>query len=377
MKTKHWTLGVGLVIPALAFGADIPACRFDDSHSALVEKTTARLVARYRDIGKELSIDQITVNPRSATTNPKSLRLLVVNDAAENGVDAAGCSTRTMRKDDTLDALSIRGGCFVASASPAEIRCSADAIRLFVENKVKNGPENPALPYVIAHELGHVFQQRTGEYSGRVEVLKLSDSTEVKLGQLRERCAPTNTDREQEADSHSLNVLTRILGKAPYREPVFHEQGSLYWNIDLLALAADRWQSSVAEREFMSTSPVHKVFEPAEFPMPGQKTKAFAKKFVCQVLTGKTGRFSVPAISASHPPPEQRLRHIAEVLKPVAQALPRTGGHKDFVPVARVQGDTSAIFTFMYRETGVYVEALNNEICSLVNAPNPTSSCKK
>lgn len=377
MKTIYWTLGLGLMLPALAFGADIPVCRYDDSHSALVEKTTARLVASYRDIGKDLSIDQITVNPRSAAANPKSLRLLIVNDASESGVDAAGCSTRRMRKDETLDALSIRGGCSVASASPAEIRCSADAIRLFAENKVKDGPENPALPYIIAHELGHVFQRRTGEYSGRVEVLKSSDSADVKLSQLRERCAPTNTDREREADSYSLNVLTRILGKAPYREPVFHEQGSLYWNIDLLALAADRWQSSVAEREFMSTAPVHKVFEPEEFPMPRTKTKALAKQFVCQVLTGKTGRFSVPAISASHPTPEQRLQHIAEVLKPVAQSLPRTGGHKDFVPVARLQQDTSAIFTFMYRETGVYVEALNKEICTLVDAPNPTSVCKK
>jgi hypothetical protein len=377
MKNQYWIVGLGLVLPALAFGADIPACRYDDNFSKLVENTTIRLVASYHDIGKDLSLDLITVNPRSSSSNPKSLRFIIVTDAAETGVDEAGCSTRPMKKEDTLDALSIRSGCFVVSASPAEIRCSAGAIRLFAEKKLQDGPENPALPYVIAHELGHVFQQRLGEYSGRVEVLTLSDSSEEKIGQLRKRCAPTNTDREQEADSYSLSVLKRILAKSPYREPAFSEQGSMYWNIDLLALAADRWQASAAEREFMSTSPVHKVFEPEEFPMPVDKTKAFAKNFVCEVLSKKTGRFSIPVVSATHPPPEQRLRHIAEVLKPVAQALPRTGGHKDFVPFARTQQDTSAIFTFMYRETGVYVEALNNEICSLVNAPNPTAACKK
>ena len=111
--------------------------------------------------------------------------------------------------------------------------------------------------------------------------------------------------------------------------------------------------------------------------MPLKKTKAHAKNFVCQALLKKAGRFRVPVITATHPPPEQRLRHIAEVLKPVAQSLPRTGGNRDFVPFARTQQDTSAIFTFMYRETGVYVEALNNEICTLVNAPDPTSSCRK
>lgn len=377
MKNEYWIVGLGLMLPALSFGADIPACRYDNNHSALIEKTTARLVASYRDIGKDLSIERITVNPESGSSDPKTLRFLIVTDAAAKGVNAAGCSTRPMRKDDTLDALSIPGGCRATSATPPEIRCSAGAIRLFAENKVQDGPENPALPYVIAHELGHVFQQRLGDYSGRVEVLNLSDSSEEKIAQLRKRCSPTHTDREQEADSFSLSVLKRILAKAPYREPVFNEQGSLYWNIDLLSLAADRWHASVAEREYMSTAPVHEVFEPEEFPMPADATKALAKNFVCQVLREKSGRFSVPTISATHPPPEQRLRHIAEVLKPIAQALPRTGGHKDFVPVARAQEGVSPIFTFMYRETGIYVEALNNEICSLVNAPNPTSSCTK
>jgi len=99
----------------------------------------------------------------------------------------------------------------------------------------------------------------------------------------------------------------------------------------------------------MNTAPVHRVFEPEEFPMPADKIKALAKTFFCQVLGKKTGRFSVPVISATHPPSEQRLRHIAQVLKHVAQTLPRTGGQKDFVPFARSQHDTSSIFTFMYR----------------------------
>jgi predicted secreted protein len=377
MKIQHFALWMVLALPVSAFGADIPPCRYEDRHSELVQKTAARIIASYRDIGKDLAIEQISVNPRSPSSNPKSLRVLVVTDAAENGVDNAGCITRAIKRDDTLDALSIRGGCFVLSASPPEIRCSAGAITLFSEKKVEDGPENPALPYVIAHELGHVAQRRLGEYSGRIEVLNMADSNTVKIEQLRERCAPTNTDREQEADDYSLSILSRILGKAPYREPVFNEQGSLYWNIDLLALAADRWQASIAEREFMSTPRVDKVFEPEEFPMPAEKTKASARNFVCQVLGKKSGKLGVPTISATHPPPEQRLRHIAEVLKPVAQLLPRTGGHKDFVPFARTQQDTSAIFTFMYRETGVYVEALNKEICTLINAPNPISACKK
>ena len=226
------------------------------------------------------------------------------------------------------------------------------------------------------HEIGHIYQKRTGEYSGQVLALNLSSAPEKKLAQLRARCTPTMTEQEEQADEYSLDVLRASLMNPPYREAIFSEQGSLFWNIDLLALAADKWAQASAEREFMSQAPMHKSFEPSEFPTPLPKIKIAAKQLVCDVIKKNKGVVSVPAISSTHPPAEQRLRRIAEVLKPAAQALPRTGGSQQYKAVAQLQQDLSPIFTHIYRETGVYMEALEAEICTLVNAPEPMKACK-
>jgi hypothetical protein len=130
-------------------------------------------------------------------------------------------------------------------------------------------------------------------------------------------------------------------------------------------------------REFMSAPKVHKAFEPTEFPTPVKRIKANARRFVCDALQSKGKAVSFPARSTSHPPVEQRLRNIVEALKPIAQQLPSTGGARGYEPVARLQQDLGDIFSHIYRETGVYVEELHKNVCSIVNAENPTKACGK
>ena len=192
---------------------------------------------------------------------------------------------------------------------------------------------------------------------------------------MREACDPVSTAREEEADEWALKVLTVLLKAAPYREPVFTERGSLYWNIDQLALATDAWQRSALEVEFASQPKLHASFTPTQFPTPANVIVANARRFVCEVLQKTKGAVLYPGKSASHPPLEQRLRRIAEVLKPVADALPNTGGQRHFAPIARLQQDLSPIFTHIYRETGIYMMKLQGEICSIVNLPQPAKAC--
>jgi len=169
--------------------------------------------------------------------------------------------------------------------------------------------------------------------------------------------------------------LTRLLAGPPYREPVFSERGSLYWNIDLLAVATDAWRKAALEREFMSQPAIHASFNPTEFPTPAATIQRNAKRFVCDVLTKRRGTILYPGKSATHPRVEQRLQRIAEALTPIAKGLPATGAARDFEPVARLQGDLSPIFTHIYRETGAYLEALQVQICTAANAANPQASC--
>jgi hypothetical protein len=222
---------------------------------------------------------------------------------------------------------------------------------------------------VLAHELGHLYQRQSGEYSGRTEVIDLKGDRAAKLAQLQASCDPTSVQQEQEADELALDVLKLTLGKPPYREITFSERGSVYWNIDLLALASDRWMEASLQREFISRPKLHPSFEPTEFPTPQETVKKNARRFVCDVLSKHSGRIFYPGKSTTHPPVEQRLRRIAEVLRPVAASLPNAGGSTPFAPVARLQSDLSPIFTQIYRETGVYLEAEHNEVCTIVNAP--------
>ena len=62
-------------------------------------------------------------------------------------------------------------------------------------------------------------------------------------------------------------------------------------------------------------------------------------------------------------------------MKGSAERLPNTGGSEDFAPVVKLQNDLSSVFLHIYREQGVYMEAVEDEICTIVNSPDPLASC--
>jgi hypothetical protein len=369
-----FTLGLAALAPAHA--ADrIPACRTDDSSKILLAETLERAIGAYQGIGKGLAVQTVVVNP-AAPASATTLTAYIIRDAAQGKVTSDGCISSPLAKGDALDELSVRGGCVVSAIGRLEIRCSSEALKLFGNVGQRSGVANPSLLYVLGHELAHIYQRRLGEYAGRVEAINLQLEPEAKLKLLREACDPVSVKREAEADAMSLEVLAQLLARPPYRETVFSERGSLYWNIDQLALASDAWQRVAQEREFISQPQLHPAFVPTEFPTPGKVVETNAQQFVCQVMTKRRRSVLYPGKSVTHPPLEQRLRHIAEALRPVAERLPASGEQEEFKPVARLQEGLSPIFTHIYRETGVYLEAVQSRICTIVNAPDPVAKCR-
>ena len=367
-------LGLIGIVPANAVES-IPACRLDNSSKVLLAETLGRAIEAYRNLGKDLAIEAVVINPAAPSAGQKTLSAYVVKDGGRGKIGPDGCVTDRAAKGDPLDAISVRGGCVVIAIDRPEIRCSSDAVKLFGDVGQRTGIANPALLYVIGHELAHLYQRRVGEYGGRAEVIDLQSAPAAKLKILRDACDPVAVKRESDADAISLEVLARLLPQSPYRETVFSERGSLYWNIDQLALAADRWQRAATEREFLSQPRLHPSFVPTEFPSPAKTIAANARRFVCEVLSKNRGQVAYPGKSVTHPPLEQRIRRIAEALRPVAEGLPTTGGEQ-FKPIARLQEDLSPIFTHMYRETGIYLEALRARICTTVNSDRPTGDCR-
>lgn len=351
-----------------AHAQNIPPCRLDNSMVTLVADTIERAASAYRENGKEFLFDSVVVN-KPAPPDRRALVVNIIKDANAGDLTPQGCARGAAKKDEPLDHLSVRGGCVVVAVERMEMRCSSSAVVLFGDVGTRSGRANPALLYVLAHELAHLYQRRLGEYSGRAERLDLAKSRPDKLKELQAACDPVSTKREEEADAMAVKVLETLLAKPPYREPLYSQQGSLYWNIDQLALASDAWTKAMSEREFISRPDVHKSFMPTEFPTPAKVVESNARRFVCDVLTRTHGSIYYPGRSTTHPPLEQRLRRMAESLQPTAQALPNDSNQRQFKSIARLQSQLSPLFTHMYRETGVYMEAVQSRVCTIVNSP--------
>ncbi len=377
-KLKAAVIGGILLAGVSSSRADerVPECRMDNALAGEVSGALNAAAKAYAELGEPLLFDDLAVNPTKAVTHPRTLVAYIVTDAPKEGVTPQGCAKSPAQKDDQLDDLSIRGGCVVVAVDSMEIRCSADAVKIFGDHRQRPERAHPALLYVLAHELGHLHQRRIGDYAGRVERIDLKNDRSTKLSILRDSCDPVSTKHEEEADVMALRVLTRLLSLPPYREPTFSEQGSVYWNVDQLNLAANAWQETALEREFISQPIPHSSFVPTEFPTPKLDVERNAKRFVCDVLTRKEGVVLYPGKSASHPPLEQRIRKVAEALRPIAASLPTAGAEQQFKSVAVLQEQVSPILNTIYRETGVYLEALQADICLRVNGDNPIEGCR-
>lgn len=354
----------------------VPSCRLDHPGAQAVASVSRLAIQGYARLGYALPFQQVIANPDHQTSTPQALRIYVIKDGSIDLVGADGCLTGTtaLTAGEKLDPLSVRGGC-IAAAGKMEIRCSSQAVQMFGKQGTRPGLANPALLYVLAHELGHLLQRRPGEYAGRVEPIDLAQSQAAKLDTLRESCEPGLTRAEEEADRLAVQVLAALVPEPPYRERLFSPKGSMLWAVDQLNLAANQWRSATLEREFISQPTPHKSFVPTVFPTPAETIDSNARTFVCEVLTGTTGVIYYPGRATTHPVLEVRMQHVAEALRVLAQELPSTGAAQEHPPISILQEQLSDIMTFMYRETGVYLEAVQNAICTRVNSDEPLDRC--
>lgn len=353
-----------------------PACRLDAQGATAAGKTIRLVLNAYAELGTPLLIDDVQVNPSSVQLPPRTLAVYVLFDASASAAGKDGClgNKPALLNGEELDAVSVRGGC-VAASDKLEVRCSSSAVQLFGKQGHRPGLANPALLYLLSHELWHIKQRRPGEYAGRVELINLKQPRDVKLQALRASCEPGLTKAEEDADRNAVRVLAKLLPNPPYREPTFSAQGSVLWGADQLNLAANTWRKTALEREFISQPKPHKSFIPTKFPTPPAEVTQNAKAFVCDVLTKQSGVTAYPGRAATHPALEIRMQRVAEALRPLASSLPKAGGKEEYRPIAILQEQLSDIFSFMYRETGVYLEAVQSAICTKVNSDIPTEGC--
>lgn len=365
-----------LLVANTSFAQAPPSCRYDEEGATAAGKVIRMALGAYTELGTPLPINKVLINPSSSQLPPGTLGVYVLSDASASAVGRDGClKTKPALIDgEELDDVSVRGGC-VASADRLEIRCSSIAVQMFGKQGTRPGYANPALLYLLSHELWHIQQHRPGEYAGRVDLIKLKQPRDMKLQMLQAACEPGLIRAEEDADRNAIRVLVKLLPDPPYREPAFSAQGSVLWGADQLNLAANTWRKSALEREFISQPKPHKSFIQTEFPTPPAKVQKRAKEFVCDVLTKRSGVVAYPGRSATHPALEVRIQKVAEALRPLASDLPKAGAQEEYRSMAVLQEQLSDIFSFMYRESGIYLEAVQSAICTRVNSDLPTDGC--
>jgi hypothetical protein len=360
-----------------AWAGPIPSCRLDHKGAQRAAQITRLAIQGYERLGHKFPFRQVIANPNKQASSPEVLTIYVIKDGSVDAAGDDGCLTENaVTADEKLDPISVREGC-IAAAGRMEIRCSSQAVQLFGRQGTRSGLANPALLYVLAHELGHILQRRPGEYAGRVEPIELAQPQSAKLKILREACEPGLTGTEEEADRFAVEVLAALVPEPPYREQLFSEKGSVLWAVDQLNMAANQWRKTTLEREFISQPTPHKSFVPTVFPMPAEAIDANARTFVCEVLTSTTGVVNYPGRATTHPVLEVRVQRVAEALRALAADLPSTGADNDYQPISVLQEQLSDILTFMYRETGVYLDAVQSAICTQVNSDEPSDPCTR
>ncbi|MDR4469070.1 MAG: DUF4157 domain-containing protein [Nitrospira sp.] len=370
----------GLPLEHSAEAAPTPSCRFDSSLKEPVRVALDHALEAFKLEKISLRFSQGVVNSDKAIP-PGWVAIEVVKDATLDDVDSKGChkSEPPQVGQGSMDQISVRGGCYVSGEIPNLIRCSSTAVEAFRAGTSDMRPESPALLYVLAHELAHLYQNRRGEFSGKIETIDLQKSKVMRLQQLEQSCAPGLITKEEEADDIALRILKRKLPAPPYRETVFSAKGSMYWNIDRIRLAANEWNRTNLAHLNQETVPVHDTFnpnKPISLPATPRQVKATSKRFLCDVLKPTKRSIRYPVRQSTHPSAEARLRKIADVLSASASGLSDSDGSQIFHPIAQLQESVSPIFAFIDREFGIYVDNVHSEICSAVNGELVEEICR-
>ena len=240
-----------------------------------------------------LPIEKVEVNPQASNADPKTLRVFIVRDAARADVKSDGCVSGRPARTDPLDAISVRGACVVLSGTGMEMRCSSAAVRISAPSGPARAGKSGAALHPGARACAYL-QGKAGAYSGGEGRITLKDNQAGKLQLLRNGCDPVSTRLEEEADALSLQVMSALLDAAPYRETFFSERGSMYWNIDLLAVATDACAERIAgARCGQHAEACIRPSSRPDLPTPPQKIEAAARRFVCDVLDQKQGPSSI------------------------------------------------------------------------------------
>jgi len=350
-----------LAVATTASATTPTRCRLSGVNEPEVEREARRVLAAYARLDRHLLFTTVIVNREAARDDTLSIEII-----------APPSSTCPASVDDMGE---VDGLCVAGADGRPVIRCSAPSIAALITKS----EAAPALFYVLAHEIGHLFRRDEGSFLSDVTSVPLRGARSDRLQALKTACGHDPQLREEEAaDRLTLDALIAVLPTAPLRQPLLSARGSLYWNVDEILLAANRIQKLAAKRP----GKLHPQFDLDRVPLPGTPRCLdwAAERFVCDALSSRTP-VRYPLRASTHPAPEQRLRRIAERVTELVATVSDDGSGLEYKrrvgveAASELQQNVGAILQKLIEEEGEYLEQLHSRVCSIVNLNAAALAC--
>ncbi|HSK78322.1 MAG TPA: hypothetical protein VLQ45_17855 [Thermoanaerobaculia bacterium] len=303
-----------------------PACRLDGELAAEVRQAATAALRSWTDekSGTEPRFHGVEVNPTGEA--PGLLAVELVSDAAADAVDPQGClrpDAPTATGSGRPDPWTVLGVCRADSARGNRIRCSASALRALTQADRAAERPSPALLYLLAHEIAHLYQGTAASFAGPALILDTGTAPAARWRQLRPICQAAGNRQltlEEEADQKAVAVLETALPSDAYRKPVLSPQASLYALVAEIRDAAAALTSWEAGEEAPLPPPVALRLQTLE-PDDENITRT-ATRLLCEVFGNGGGRLILSNVPGTHPTAVARLSEISGRLQKAAAGLP-------------------------------------------------------
>lgn len=278
------------------------------------------------------------------------------------------------------DALTVKGTCLANPGNPAEIRCSAGALKMLMSiDARKDDAPTLGLLLVLAHELGHLIANQSSTYGGGDNVVDMSWSVEDKLAKIRNQCAAGDASRQREAaaDDFALEVardwVPRMRRYSPHQgSPDWLITQAIHQSTNLARFNSDWIDASEAITpavfEFNPSGQVIRLDEAdisnirtganASGRTP-QQTMDAARGFLCDLTTTTTDDSwdLLMQSGTTHGTMVERLGAIMAILRPAAAAT-----KKD--PVAELEFEIGRLQDLVLTRHRTYLRELEGSICA-------------
>ncbi len=332
------------VLAVLATAPD--ACALVSPDDPVIEDVRIAADTTRRHIGREVSI---SVQAPTAT----GINVLVYEDAPK---------PRCARPTDLPSVCRVER----VEEARAVVRCSAKALRAL---DLAPGSPDPAILFVVAHEVAHVLLGHGGDFIDPTLVVDRATPVGSRLSKIIEGCTSReeSVKAEEAADAEALRVLERAISEPAYTEEFVQPAARRTLFVGRLRQAAAELAAVSAPD---SSAQLPEVLDSPRLPVDEAYVAWASERVLCDAVHAKKPLL-VPLRNTTHPDAASRMAALSERLTGgTAAAGEREAGR----PVSHLLSSLGSVFERIDADEAEFRAGLIPAMCTrarLARAQSP------